>query len=205
MKNLTKAPISRIFAVASGLTFLATYFLDLSSIRMNILSWVTVLAAAALLLGLLNLLSVHIKRISNKKNVANSSALIISMLATFLITLFMGSKNPTTAWIFNNLIIPVEASLLAVLAVTFTYASLKLLSNKLNLYTGLFLFFFLLTLAGSAPIFGLEIPILQNQIGPWVSTVLAGAGARGILIGVALGTIASGIRVLLGADQPYTD
>ena len=31
------------------------------------------------------------------------------------------------------------------------------------------------------------------------------AGARGIMLGVALGTIAVGLRVLLGADRPYTD
>jgi hypothetical protein len=31
------------------------------------------------------------------------------------------------------------------------------------------------------------------------------AGVRGILLGVALGTIATGLRVLMGAERPYTD
>jgi hypothetical protein len=31
------------------------------------------------------------------------------------------------------------------------------------------------------------------------------AGARGILLGVALGTVATGLRVLLGIDRPYSE
>jgi len=29
------------------------------------------------------------------------------------------------------------------------------------------------------------------------------AGIRGILMGVALGSIATGLRILMGADRPY--
>jgi hypothetical protein len=38
---------------------------------------------------------------------------------------------------------------------------------------------------------------------PWITQVLALGGARGILIGVALGTLTTGLRVLFGADRPY--
>jgi len=29
------------------------------------------------------------------------------------------------------------------------------------------------------------------------------AGARGILLGVSLGVIATGVRILIGSDRPY--
>jgi hypothetical protein len=205
MKSNVKAPASTIVAIASGVIFLFAYFLDLDLIRQYILSWVTILAAAALLLGLLNLIQVHYKRLTNDKNTVNSSALLISLIATFIITLMFGSNSPTAAWIFNTFILPVETSLLALLSITLPYAALRLFSKKANIYTGIFIFFFILTIASFAPLFGKEIPILQDHIGPWVTTILAGAGVRGILIGVALGTISSGIRVLLGADQPFKD
>ena len=32
---------------------------------------------------------------------------------------------------------------------------------------------------------------------------VASGGARGILIGVALGTLTTGLRILFGADRPY--
>ncbi len=205
MNTKIKAPIAVIVAISSGLIFLFTYFFELDTVRQYILSWVTILAAAALLLGLINLTQVHFKRITNAKKVVNSTALLASMLITFFITLFLGSKSPITSWIFNNLIIPVETSLLALMSVTLTYAILRLFSRKKSIYTGIFIFFFFITLASFAPILGREIPFLQDKLGPWVTQVLASAGARGILIGVALGTIASGLRILLGADQPFSD
>jgi len=37
----------------------------------------------------------------------------------------------------------------------------------------------------------------------WILDVPSTAGVRGIIIGVALGTIATGVRVLMGIDRPY--
>jgi hypothetical protein len=39
----------------------------------------------------------------------------------------------------------------------------------------------------------------------WILTVGSLGGARGILLGVALGTIVVGVRLLLGIDRPYAD
>jgi hypothetical protein len=50
-----------------------------------------------------------------------------------------------------------------------------------------------------------EITPLNDFIRPWIQQVLALGGARGILIGVALGTLTTGLRVLFGADRPYGD
>jgi len=38
---------------------------------------------------------------------------------------------------------------------------------------------------------------------PFIAQVMAGAGARGILLGMALGTLTTGLRILFGADRPY--
>jgi len=38
---------------------------------------------------------------------------------------------------------------------------------------------------------------------PWISQVWALGGARGILIGVGLGALLTGLRVLFGIDRPY--
>jgi hypothetical protein len=45
------------------------------------------------------------------------------------------------------------------------------------------------------------LPVIKD----WVLEVPALAGARGILLGAALGTAATGLRVLLGIDRPYVD
>jgi len=47
-----------------------------------------------------------------------------------------------------------------------------------------------------------NIPVLKDILAA-VNT-LPVAGARGILIGVALGSLTTGLRVLLGTDRPYS-
>jgi hypothetical protein len=48
-----------------------------------------------------------------------------------------------------------------------------------------------------------DVPIMSDLVRPFVAQVLAAGGARGILIGVALGTLTIGLRILFGADRPY--
>jgi len=47
------------------------------------------------------------------------------------------------------------------------------------------------------------VPFFSGIVRPFIAQVLAAGGARGILIGVALGTLTTGLRVLLGSDRPY--
>ncbi len=61
----------------------------------------------------------------------------------------------------------------------------------------------LLILMGSGPIFSVEIPIFTQVVTPFIQKVLALGGLRGLIIGVALGTLASAIRILIGSDRPY--
>jgi hypothetical protein len=106
-------------------------------------------------------------------------------------------------WIFNYIQMPIETSLLAILAVTLAYAGARLLSRRPNGFTILFILIVIFVLLGTTPlIFFGEVrflSILRNLI----IQVPAVAGARGILLGVALGAIATGIRILLGSDRPY--
>jgi uncharacterized membrane protein len=73
-----------------------------------------------------------------------------------------------------------------------------------NLETFFFVLFAVIVLLGQVPI-GIylwpELPIIKD----WILDVPTLAGVRGILMGVALGTIATGLRVLIGADRPYID
>src|SRR5260370_330745 len=48
------------------------------------------------------------------------------------------------------------------------------------------------------------LPLLGDGV-RWLSDYVALAGARGLLLGAALGALVAGVRVLLGFDQPYLD
>ena len=105
---------------------------------------------------------------------------------------------------FNNIQLPIETSLMAILVVTLTYAAIQLLRRRRNLLSIVFLATGLLMLAGTAPwpVVG-DLPFFSDILRPFIARFPAAAGARGILIGVALGTLTTGLRILFGSDRPY--
>ena len=105
--------------------------------------------------------------------------------------------------IFNAIILPVETSLMAVMAVTLIYAGIRLLRHRNDLMAIIFLLTALVVMLGSAPLPFYEIPLVGSYIRPKIISIFASSGARGILLGVALGTLLTGLRILIGADRPY--
>ncbi len=203
-----KGLFSTAIAMATGLIVLVGYFIGapvLVNLRITILNWVIILAAVAVFIGLFNLLAVHADKIRNKKKGGFFSLmLVLFMLITLLLGLWLRPDHPAMSLIFNAVQLPVETSLMAMLVVTLTYASIRLLHRRYNLFSVIFLATALLILLGSAPLpFIGSVPILSDMIRPFIAQVLAAAGARGILIGVALGALTTGLRVLFGAERPY--
>ena len=202
---------STAIAIASGALVLAGYFFAqeeggqaslLTGIRLVLLNWAIILAGFAIFIGILNLFQVHYKKIQNKqKGSVYSLLLIISLVAMFLFGLIRPGQMGV---VFNTIQLPVEASLMALLAVTLTFASIRLLRHRLNLLSVIFLVTTLLMLLGTAPLPLLgDIPGLSDWVRPFIAQVIAVAGARGILLGVALGTLTTGLRIIFGADRPY--
>jgi hypothetical protein len=105
--------------------------------------------------------------------------------------------------LINGILIPAEAALMAILSVTLLYAAIRLLRRRADMMSIIFLITAAIIMLGSATLpFG-NVPVIGTLIRPWTTQVLALGGARGILIGVALGTLTTGLRVLFGADRPY--
>jgi hypothetical protein len=105
---------------------------------------------------------------------------------------------------FKYIQLPIETSLMALLVVTLTYASIRLLRRHLNLLSVIFLITAWLMLVGMAPWpFLGDVPFVSDIVRPIIAQVPAAAGARGILLGVALGTLTTGLRILFGSDRPY--
>lgn len=197
-------------ALGVGLFVLVGYFTDLplvQQLRLTFMQWAVLLAAAALLVGLVNLASVHWRKVGLLEDGwIYSAVLILSMLITLALSLFFGPDNTVALFIFSNFQLPVEASLMALLAVSLVVAGFRMLSRRRDPYAVVFIFTALVVLIGTAPWLLPGEPALEEgarQVRNWISQVLAAGGARGILMGVALGASATGLRVLLGADRPY--
>jgi hypothetical protein len=132
-----------------------------------------------------------------------SIVLLISLIITVIIVSISGPAGFWSLWVFNTFQVPVEISLLAVLAVILVYAGARLLARRPKWNTVLFLLTVLVVLLGSVPLFFFGEITPLSAVRSWLAQVPAIAGARGLLLGVALGTVATGIRILIGVDRPY--
>jgi hypothetical protein len=195
-----------LIAIVSGSIVLLGYFFPglFGGIQSILIGWAIILAGFALLLGIFNLAMVHWKKVSGEgKGDINSIVLLVSLVLTMIIVGISGPAGSFSLWIFNSIQVPVEISLLAVLAFVLVYAVARLLTRRPKWYTILFLVSVVLVLLGSAPLFIVgEVSMLSSLRG-WLVHVPAVAGARGLLLGVALGTVATGLRILIGIDRPY--
>jgi hypothetical protein len=204
---MKRRTVAAAISMAVGLFILLGTFVPIplfAMIRLALLHWAVILAGVAGLVGIGNLFSVHYQKIRRReKGWGNSLTLLFAMLVTLLVGVIFG---PSSAWMqaaVETIILPVEASLMALLAVTLVYASIRLLRRRADFMSILFLGTAALTLLTSVslPLIG-GIPIL----GDWIRTllmILETGGARGLLLGVALGALTTGLRALFAADRPY--
>ena len=219
MKIQLKSPFTTAIAMSFGLVVLLGYFFGtnaagepttLGVLRDFFLRGALLLAAMALLVGIANLASVHAEKIRKKKEAGYSLVLLIALFSTILVGLadifrmYMGGDHNFAwlQWVFTHIQLPVETSLMAILAISLTYAAARLLGRRMTVFTALFTLVLLLLLLGAVPQFFDKLPIL-GDVRTWIINVPAVGGGRGILLGVALGTIATGIRILMGSDRPY--
>ena len=200
--------VTAVLAIASGLIVLLGYFFpdQLSGLRSLLVDWAVVIAGMAVLVGIANLIFVQMEKVrSQNKNGPYGALLIISLLFTFVLGIVFKPEHVYMQAVVNAIIIPVEASLLAILAVTLVYASIRLLRRRVDLMSVVFLVSAILFLLAVLPLPfspNIYVQFLQSFILDVVGTISNG-GARGLLIGVALGTLLTGLRVLFGIDRPY--
>jgi hypothetical protein len=214
-----KSPVSVALAMGFGLVVLLGYFFGtnlageptmLGLLRDYFIRGAVIVAAVALLVGITNLTSVHIHKITKRDRPGSSVVLLAALFITLLVGLFdiyrtyqSGSQTLMGVnWLFINIQIPIETSLMAVLAISLTYAATRLFSLRMTVFSIIFLVVIILILLGSIPQLTNQIPFL-TEVRNWIIEVPAVGGARGILLGVSLGIIATGLRILMGSDRPY--
>jgi hypothetical protein len=194
--------------MAAGLLVLADFFVNTASVNalsLYLVRTASIVAAFAVILGMINVFTVHLGKLhSRDKGWGYSIILLGAMIATLGVgVLTGGAASAQMQWLFEVVLFPLEATLFSLMAffvITAAYRTFRVRSFE----TALFVTFGIVVLLGQVPI-GVrlwdQLPVIKD----WVLDVPALAGARGILLGVVLGTLATGLRVLLGVDRPYVN
>jgi hypothetical protein len=199
-----KRSVPMAMAIAMGALMLVDFFFDephINALGRFFVESVVIVVAFALLLGLVNVLVVHVRRILKRDEGWYYSIALVTTALIVVVAGIPGSESSVVTWIFDNVQFPLQAatfSLLAFFVATAAYRGLRLRS----LEAIVFVVTAAVVLIGQVPV-GRYLSQFLPQIKDWILDVPGTAGMRGIIIGVALGTIATGVRVLMGFDRPY--
>lgn len=208
-----RAPVATALAISFGLLVLLGYFIPpdagalgfLLIIRSILVGWAVILAGIAALVGVLNLFGVHWRRMTAKRTPDRYSILVVvAFIATLAAGLYLTPANVQFQQVVLSIQMPIEAALMGVLAVTLTFASLRLFQRRKGIMAVVFAVSAVIFLViGSGLLSSLQnVPLVSDLVG-FVQRIPV-AGGRGILLGIALGSLTAGLRVLLGADRPYS-
>ncbi|HEY4691007.1 MAG TPA: hypothetical protein VIK33_16980 [Anaerolineae bacterium] len=189
------------------LSFLPILNVPLTPVRALLVDWAVLLAAIALVLGFINLIGVHFRRIARRENVVYSLTLIAS--AGIALGYWIGSmvidQQPPDAGLnrlFTTIILPTQSALGMLLAILIAVAGFRAL--RVRRTVGMILFVL------SAAVVAVTQPValfgnILRPIREWLIDPITTGSLRGVLLGVALGGIAVGLRLLVGADKPQGD
>jgi len=200
---LVKRSVATAIAISVGLFVLLDFFVQnafIGTLKFVFVRWAIIVAAFAMILGFFNVLIVHLNKILRfKQGWFYSIFLVLTMMVVLLLGLIEGPQGSLTSRIFQYVLFPLQAtifSLLAFFVASAAYRAFRLRSweSALLVITGV------IVLLGQVPLWG-----ALTSFKEWILGVPSMAGARGILLGVALGTVATGLRVLLGIDRPYSE
>lgn len=173
-----------------------------------------VVTAFAIILGLVSLIRVHQDKIKRKReNWPYSYVLIISFVVSGAIGLFGGVEGelflPTSIaglqfdiqTLYLNIIVPLGSTMFALLAFFMASASYRSFRAR-SLESSLLLTTAFIIMIGVLPIADKISPHLP-AFAQWIMDIPNVAAKRGITFGIALGGIATSLKIILGIERSW--
>jgi hypothetical protein len=172
----------------------------------NMFEWGLILAAAAFLLGLINLVQVNLPKVLQRETDWGYKAVMLVALVATLIVGFAGgadrlNNGEAYKWVFDFVFIPLNATMFALLAFYIASAAFRAFRAR-NIEATVLLVAAIVVMIGRVPIgeaLSERLPTLVN----WLMEVPNTAARRAIFVGAALGAIATGIRIILGIERSH--
>ncbi len=197
--------------VGEGLGFLSAFVdgLRVRDLAGLFLQLVVITAAVTVLIGVVNLLLVHLRRVRQRaRGWVYSTVLLAAAVAVLAATVLeragvLTGDPPLTRLLLEDVQVSVESALAGLLLFALVYGAVRATrSQRFSGWALLFTLALLIALAGALPLPELA-PLAEAR--SWLLAVPVSAGARGILLGIALATLVAGVRVLIGQDRSYRE
>lgn len=178
---------------------------------------VLIISFFAYLLGLFSVFTPHLRNVARQRDGWGYSVILFFGAGLGVVTGIMSAGQTISAtgtmtsfgWVYNYVLYPLDATMYSLLAFYIVSTSFRAFRVKGGPA-------FVLFIAAVVLIFG-RVPLGQliwndllgwtgmgiSQIVEWVLNVPNVAGRRGIMIGIALGVIATSIKIIIGIEKQY--
>ena len=210
-----KREVPLFITAAIGLFMILSFFVPHQAVSVPadfLQQSAVILVAFGYVLGGANALKVNIDGIYRRQpGWIYKLVLVVSLLVTLIVGLAEGRnwQDPGSAsiWIYDHLYAPMNATMFSLLAFFIASAAFRAFRIR-TLEAGLLAVAALIVMMGRVPIGNYLTAGLPHwaQIGviqQWIMDNPQNAAKRAILMGAAMGVMATGLRVILGIERAY--
>lgn len=205
-----KRQLPLAFVVITGWLVLALYFIPnegAQALNNYLLDGTTIIGIFALALGIWSLITVHVDRIRYKKRDWQYSFITLFGLFGMILfglkfggenSMFQGQESYMFRHFFDDILIPIYSTMFSLLAFFIASAAYRAFRARSALATVL--------LIGAIVVMLRFVPFVAEFLRPladWILNAPNLAAKRAIWIGVGLGVVATGLKVILGIERSY--
>ncbi len=167
------------------------------------LPWVRAMAPFGMLLGVMSLSMMHYGKIKRRAPKWQYSFFFFAGFVATSLAGFIGGtqKGGLYMWLFENLQMPMSATMFSLLAFYMASAAYKAFRARSAEATVLLVAAIVVMLA-QVPL-GVKLSKHLPDISQWILDVPNLASKRGIMLGVGLGSVATTLKILLGIERSY--
>ena len=204
-----------ILCFVFGIVMIFTQFIPHSlsqNLHQEVRQWYFIIFPFALVFSTITLIQTHVTRIRRRTEHWRYSFLIfIGILMMVVIGVPFGPQHPVFEWLFNNIQVPMDATMFSLLAFFIASAAYRAFRAR-TLEASLLLITALIVMLGNVPVGDL----IWNSVFAWLPLddgasnmkqwILGNpnlSARRGIILGISLGVISQSIRIILGIERSY--
>lgn len=204
-----------ILCFVFGIVMISTQFIphvSSQSLYQEVIGWALIITPFALILSSFTLIQTHLTRIRRRvEHWQYSLFVFVGILAMVVIGVPFGPQNPVFEWLFNNIQVPMDATMFSLLAFFIASAAYRAFRAR-TLEASLLLITALIVMLGNVPVGDLIWNTAfswlpwengSSSMKQWILDNPNLSARRGIILGVSLGAISQSIRILLGIERSY--
>lgn len=202
MKQQVPLVLCFLFGIVMILTEFSPHTASQATYK-EIANWGRVISPFVFILAVVTLIQTHWTRIQRRvEHWQYSLVVFFGMIVMVVAGLPDGPQHPAFKWLFNNVQVPMDATMFSLLAFFIASAAYRAFRAR-TFEATLLLVTAVIVMVGNIPIGDLLWPDAASNARQWILDNPNLSARRGIILGVSLGAISQSIRIILGIERSY--